>query len=462
MHVGKPKSTWVDTCVLVGMAFPFTLISRLNGGPSLLPDVAGGLLSGPYPCFVLMCLVVLVLAAQGTGKHMKAQAITLADIAASLSLGGACIVLTSWSDLPLSYGAVALGGADVAWLYIRWGTVYAGLGLRRAACFICLSVMVASLQKLMLAAASVPARLVLVLCITALGLACLLRSSAISKDLAEPADLKLHGRHTLRDLWMYPVALVILCVALGCLYNLPRDMSASSPASLIWGYLIESIAAMAVLLWACVARRPISGPGVVVSLAFVIASGLVVLQVLGDDGSLFFFLVTNVDHSLLTLFLWIALTDLSRWFSDNSWSVFSAGWALRSVSFLVGSCLAKLLTTQSVSAIYAVLMYVMVALLVLVLIGRNASATELFRGLCGPAADREPSLEERCQTVGQNYGLTPREIEVMVLLCEGRTRPYIAETFCISENTVRGHTKQVYKKLSIHDRESLFSLVNGI
>lgn len=107
-------------------------------------------------------------------------------------------------------------------------------------------------------------------------------------------------------------------------------------------------------------------------------------------------------------------------------------------------------------------MYVMVALLVLVLIGRNASATELFRGLCGPAADREPSLEERCQTVGQNYGLTPREIEVMVLLCEGRTRPYIAETFCISENTVRGHTKQVYKKLGIHDRESLFSLVNTI
>lgn len=458
--VGKLKGPEFDSCALVGMAFPFTLISRLNGGPSLLPDFAGGLLSGPYPWFVLACLVVFVLAAWGVDGPLKVRAAAFVDIAASLSLGGACIVLAICPGSPLAYGSVVLGGADVAWLYVRWGTVYAGLGLRRAVCFICLSVMLASLQKLAIAMASAPVNLILVSGITILGLYCLYRSLSIVKDQAETVGSDLHGRHTMRDLWMYPVAVVILCAVLGCLYNLPRDAAASSSSSLVWGYLIEFAAAAAVLLWVCVARRSISGPGVVASLAFVVASGLVVLQVLGDAGSLFFFLLTNVDHSLLTLFLWIAFTDLSQWFSDSPWRVFAAGWALRSVSFIAGGCLAKLLIGHPVSTVYAVLMYVMVALMALVLAGRNASTTELFRGLDAPVAGREVPLVQRCQSVGQCHGLTPREIEVMVLLCEGRTRPYIAETFCISENTVRGHTKQVYRKLDIHNRESLISLVN--
>ena len=48
-----------------------------------------------------------------------------------------------------------------------------------------------------------------------------------------------------------------------------------------------------------------------------------------------------------------------------------------------------------------------------------------------------------------------------MLLCRGRSRPYIAETLYLSENTVRNHVKHIYAKLGIHDRQSLLSLVNS-
>lgn len=51
-------------------------------------------------------------------------------------------------------------------------------------------------------------------------------------------------------------------------------------------------------------------------------------------------------------------------------------------------------------------------------------------------------------------GLSTREVEVLALLAEGLTNLEIAARLVISENTVKRHTKAIYRKLGVHTRSS--------
>ena len=50
------------------------------------------------------------------------------------------------------------------------------------------------------------------------------------------------------------------------------------------------------------------------------------------------------------------------------------------------------------------------------------------------------------------YGMTPREIEVSLLLSEGCSNRTIAHRLGISQHTARHHTQRVLAKLGVHSR----------
>jgi len=56
--------------------------------------------------------------------------------------------------------------------------------------------------------------------------------------------------------------------------------------------------------------------------------------------------------------------------------------------------------------------------------------------------------------------LTPREMEVVELICLGYTNRDISKMLFISEHTVKDHTKKIYPKLGVHSRFELATLVN--
>ena len=60
--------------------------------------------------------------------------------------------------------------------------------------------------------------------------------------------------------------------------------------------------------------------------------------------------------------------------------------------------------------------------------------------------------------------LTPREREVLQLLTQGNTNKEIANTLCISENTVKNHLKNILAKLHLQNRVQAvaFALREGI
>jgi DNA-binding CsgD family transcriptional regulator len=72
----------------------------------------------------------------------------------------------------------------------------------------------------------------------------------------------------------------------------------------------------------------------------------------------------------------------------------------------------------------------------------------------GAKSDEGNQVEEQAR----KRGLTKREVEVLSLLLEGRSVPYIQKLLYISEGTARTHTKHIYTKLGVHTKQDLIDL----
>ena len=59
-----------------------------------------------------------------------------------------------------------------------------------------------------------------------------------------------------------------------------------------------------------------------------------------------------------------------------------------------------------------------------------------------------------------DYGLTPREKEVLKLVAEGQTSRQIAELLCLSTKTVMCHRANIYKQLGTNNRAELIKYAN--
>jgi DNA-binding NarL/FixJ family response regulator len=58
----------------------------------------------------------------------------------------------------------------------------------------------------------------------------------------------------------------------------------------------------------------------------------------------------------------------------------------------------------------------------------------------------------RVEPVVERPALTPREYEILTHLAFGRSNTEIAKLSWVSENTVKFHLKNVFRKLGVHDR----------
>jgi DNA-binding CsgD family transcriptional regulator len=61
--------------------------------------------------------------------------------------------------------------------------------------------------------------------------------------------------------------------------------------------------------------------------------------------------------------------------------------------------------------------------------------------------------------MARDFRLTRREQEILLLLKQGRSRPYIQKTMHLSEGTVKTHTSHIYTKLAIHSRQQLLDVL---
>lgn len=105
-----------------------------------------------------------------------------------------------------------------------------------------------------------------------------------------------------------------------------------------------------------------------------------------------------------------------------------------------------------------------IALACLVLVGCVAIVM-LSRGResgpVAPASDAPDARVVACERLAQKAHLTDRETEVFELLARGYTLPGVSEALSISINTVRSHSKSIYRKLGIDSKQSLIAAVES-
>ncbi len=65
----------------------------------------------------------------------------------------------------------------------------------------------------------------------------------------------------------------------------------------------------------------------------------------------------------------------------------------------------------------------------------------------------------RCEQLAQEYGLTPREAEVLTLIAQRKTRAEMEQELFLSQNTVKTHVRHVYAKLGVHSKADVYELV---
>ena len=81
----------------------------------------------------------------------------------------------------------------------------------------------------------------------------------------------------------------------------------------------------------------------------------------------------------------------------------------------------------------------------------------------------EPEDEERdlhawktaCDKIAKEYGLTPREIDVFMLLAKGRNAKVIERELFISVYTIKGHNNNIYRKLGVKSQQELIDMVES-
>jgi DNA-binding CsgD family transcriptional regulator len=78
------------------------------------------------------------------------------------------------------------------------------------------------------------------------------------------------------------------------------------------------------------------------------------------------------------------------------------------------------------------------------------------------AREAAPLPDQQIEKARERFALTRRETEILSLLAQGRSAPYIAEVEFIALNTVKTYIKRLYTKVGVHGREELLDIVYSI
>lgn len=70
------------------------------------------------------------------------------------------------------------------------------------------------------------------------------------------------------------------------------------------------------------------------------------------------------------------------------------------------------------------------------------------------------AIQARCKELQEQFGISKRELEVLMLILHGRNVPAISQALSISENTVRTHVKRLYGTFNVHSRQELIAFVD--
>jgi DNA-binding CsgD family transcriptional regulator len=75
--------------------------------------------------------------------------------------------------------------------------------------------------------------------------------------------------------------------------------------------------------------------------------------------------------------------------------------------------------------------------------------------------DQKDWVERVCRLLSIEHGLTRRESDVLVFLIQNKRKKEIGHILCVSLDTVKTHTRNIYRKFMIHSQDELAEIVEA-
>jgi DNA-binding CsgD family transcriptional regulator len=184
--------------------------------------------------------------------------------------------------------------------------------------------------------------------------------------------------------------------------------------------------------------------------------GLMLMGILGPS-SVFALLLQCTGFFYLDLICWGLGSYLIRSCNQDAiWVCAFPTGALKigeGMSIALGCVLRQVGNPPQVSSAFYVL-----AVLVL-LSGLLLSNGENIRSGWGFIKPGEPEegagIIKVCKYISQEFHFTPRELEILIAIMEGKSRKEIADALFVTQNTVKTHTHNLYGKLDVHSTSEL-------
>ncbi len=187
--------------------------------------------------------------------------------------------------------------------------------------------------------------------------------------------------------------------------------------------------------------------------------------------------LATIANSIALAVLWFALSDISHHLRVLPGIIFALGWLVYMLARNIGRLVVMRMIEAQLWGINSemfivVLIYLSSVSLIFILGDRIGGVRPLFHGLAtelGSLQDERLAPKQQTDTMRNNnivsiaeaYKLSPREQEVLRLLLKAYSKSAAAEAMGITENTIRGYSKSLYKKLEVHSKAELIELVDN-
>lgn len=437
-----------------------------------LPDLAGiHVWFHPYFWFSVTMAVVVALgllkvgprAVQTVeaGKRFERTARTL-DRACLAAMLLSCLLLVApelrGMNADVAYLGSSLAGLAVGWSYIRWASHLSRHSLRSLiGCVFVGSILWTCARAVYYPLPLIPSMLC-AMAIAAFSHIALRTAHASHRENEDgrPA-VEAAGDAECFAAWRFWAVIVAVTVVAQLLVG---ETSAHFRGAGSIAYPLKALASLALycvlLYWTLKTKLPFDFVLLWRSLLMLAAGALVAVALLDSD--LVTWILPSIATDMLIPITWLTTCAIAHRSALPPALAVATGLGAYGVSSFAGIALGKTVPPLMGSAsLSALLLFVLLVVFALCLDSRNPDLPQLFEDLRGKTIRRTdfPNIAEACARIGGEHRLTPREIEVMEMLCMGRSRSYVAETLYISENTVKTHIDRLYRKLGVHSREEL-------
>lgn len=356
----------------------------------------------------------------------------------------------------------ALAGLGVAWLYLQWAPFFASLDARNVvACVFCAMAVGSALKvplDLLPASAAAP-----VLALLPLLSVVLARRAGARPVSCDRLPRMFHEVNPTAVPWKILLGVGVYSFVIGAVKGVPVQADPVPFAALtIVHHGVEILLALGMLWWVLIRGRLINFSGLWRGVLLFTAAALFFLPVAGPAAVPWLLLGAGIAQTLVVMLLWAMLADVAHHSTASPLVIFASGWLVYSLPLALGEVAGLFVGTLETPAVaVAVLAYFVTVTVVLALNDTAFSQRRIFADLdaAPPLPSAFEGLDASCERLGAQHGLTAREVEVLQMLVKGRSKSYIAETLFISENTVRSHSKHIYRKLDAHSKQDVLDLL---